>query len=298
MVYYLVKEVLNMAEVIKNIEDRKYLLNRYYINELMSEKNIILKDISKKLKMTENALYLKFLGISRIYIHEAIIIANCLEMSIWDIFCPLEGSIKDTLLKNKPYSDTFIKYRKFNQNRDYIVNLLKNKGFTLQNLADLWSVKISTVYPKLRGYDKSNGSKMVLQDAIMLAQLLEMDFNDIFCQTLKMENQELLANKLNNTYHNIDDDFPINNIYVEKEFIKYLFDLKEIKPFYKKLCSLWKISRTAVDKKLIGNAKLSIKQAIELANLVEVNINDLINKENELYKDFLKFKNNKSRSMR
>lgn len=265
-----------------NKEYRIYSLNSKYVKALIrSSETTDIEAISERLGITENCLNLKLLSVSNIYIHQAIAIADELRMDICDVFCPTDDQLKTVLYDHavlgKPIFDGYMKpkrYRPYKISREYIKAHMDINGITHDHLCSLWGVKKPTIFVKLRGHETPNGVKIHIKEGILLAQLLDMDINDLFCPTIDME-IEALVGKSQKSKHNITSDLDINNLYLKNGFIRFLFKRqnKEIK----ELVGIWGISINSVRSKMRGQYKVPLKDAIKLSDLLGLKMGDIFN---------------------
>jgi hypothetical protein len=219
--------------------DRKYNFNTQYINKLIKNNEFTTKKkICERLEITENALTLKISQRTLIYINEGIEIADELHMDILDVFCPTEQMLFDLYYKDNVIENLYTKksYGEFNLHPKYLKKILANNGIKINDLCDLWGLKIVSIYEKLRG-----DTKITVKEGILLSLFLTVPVNDLFCPsedtiilTLAKDFQKSLEKSNKPTKYIIDKTmlagFDINNMNVNTQYLKDLLYLIGKKP--------------------------------------------------------------------
>lgn len=236
---------------------RKYNFNTHYINKLIKTNEFTnRKKICERLEISENALNLKISRRTLIYINEAILLSDELHINVIDVFCPTEQMMFEVYYNDYNIEKYYNKnsYNDFNLNQKYLKRLLNEKGIHINELCNLWGLKIVSIYDKLRG-----DTKITVKEGILLSSYMELPIERIFCPTdneliqviskefnksLKKSNEsdKLIINK------SLIEGFNMNNINVDKQYISNLLYMENKKP--KDLSQILNLSLSHVYNKL------------------------------------------------
>lgn len=236
---------------------RKYNFNTHYINKLIKTNEFTnRKKICERLEISENALNLKISRRTLIYINEAILLSDELHINVIDVFCPTEQMMFEVYYNDYNIEKYYNKnsYNYFNLNQKYLKRLLNEKGIHINELCNLWGLKIVSIYDKLRG-----DTKITVKEGILLSSYMELPIERIFCPTdneliqviskefnksLKKSNEsdKLIINK------SLIEGFNMNNINVDKQYISNLLYMENKKP--KDLSQILNLSLSHVYNKL------------------------------------------------
>lgn len=247
-------------------------MNGKYIRKLLKLSPFTtVKQTVKELGFTHNCFNLKLLGGSKIYIHEAVLIAKELKTDIMDVFYPSEQLIADVLLHDKlPYSSGKIDYNIYNFNSEYIKSIMSEKNVTFSDIAKVWKIQVPGVYVKFRGHKPKNGGKITVERAIMLSNLLEMNINYLFCPTKK----EIIEQITKKSFE-INPETKIQNLVINKETLDRLCEEKNIELNINKLIEPLDLSYSTIKNKLLGQTKISFRESILLCDYLGVDFDEL-----------------------
>lgn len=169
------------------MKNRIYNFNPTYIKTLIkySDKSNrkIASDINRHLSdnkhMNTNILYSKLSGNTKIYIEEAILLANSIKVPVEDIFCPT-SKIMGNVMYHMVNLEEFTPYREFRISQKNINKYMLEREIIVEDIAYLFSLKTVSIYEKIKG-----NTKITVEEGILLSQLLKTNINDLFCPCSK-----------------------------------------------------------------------------------------------------------------
>ncbi|MGD9152461.1 MAG: hypothetical protein PVG30_02235 [Gammaproteobacteria bacterium] len=264
--------------------DRKYNFNTQYINKLIKTNEFTTrKKICERLEITENALNLKISRRTLIYINEAIELSDELHMNVIDVFCPTEQMMFEVYYNDYNIEKYYNKksYNDFNLNQKYLKQLLNDKGIHINELCNLWSLKIVSIYDKLRG-----DTKITVKEGILLSSYMELPVEKIFCPTnnelihviskefnksLKKSNEsdKLIINKY------LIEGFNMNNINVNKQYISNLLYMENKKS--KDLSQILNLSLSHIYNKLNKKIDFEFDEVWKISAFLNLPIKKVFN---------------------
>lgn len=179
---------------------RDFNLNKKYLNKLMSNHNVVKKDLCDLWELKPVSIYDKLRGDTKITIKEGILFSELIEIDINDLFCPTNEQILKVISKEfrkryKKNKDTLIikncnevtegfNINKIEHNKKYMKYLLSVNNKKAEDLKNLWNISLTQTYNKINNINPIN-----LDEAFKLSEFLKLPLKTIFNPTKEQLNQ-------------------------------------------------------------------------------------------------------------
>lgn len=153
----------------------------------------------------------------------------------------------------------------YNYQSTYVNKLIKESEFTSKKqIAEKLGITLNALISKLAGR-----SIIYINEGFIIANELHMNINSIFCPTAQ-DIEDFMYRDMMFPINRQPDFKPYNPYNLNNEYVKRLITNNDLT--LENVCRIWNMKIVCVYDKLKGKKKTSLKEGIELGNLLNMDI--------------------------